>query len=470
MKKQTENTLAVLATAFMSFVGILTETSLNVTFPAMMKQFNVSLDTIQWTTTGYLLMIAIIMISSSYQNECFTAKQLFVTAVIAFMAGSIISAFALNFYILLLGRLISALGVGLCTPMMFNLIVEVMPKDEWGLYMGIAGLVVAMAPTLGPAFGGSISYYLNWRWIFIIATIFALLVFIAGIFVIGSYHPVKKKSFNWAAYAILSAGMVSLVIGVNQLSKGLKNWRLWVLLVLATILFMLFVKISKRSTSKLLDLSVFEDKAFIFGACAYFLLQCINIGVSFVLPNYIQIVNKQTSLIGGLVLLPGSIVAGLLNPYFGRLYDRLGAKVPLYSGAFLMALGSFLLANWGLSLTTSMIICFYGILMLGHRMSFSNTMAQSLKIVDKNLKTDATAVCQTAQQLAGSMGTAILAAIIAVFQNKQTGSYAALTAQGSRLAFYFTFGLGILILVCDWFMFKLGNEKHTREESVTKDE
>lgn len=93
-----------------------------------------------------------------------------------------------------------------------------------------------------------------------------------------------------------------------------------------------------------------------------------------------------------------------------------------------------------------MIICFYEILMLGHRMSF-NTMAQSLKIVDKNLKADATAVCQTAQQLAGLMETAILAAIIAVFQNKQTESYATLTAQGSRIAFYFTFGLGILILV-----------------------
>ena len=75
--------MAVLATAFMSFVGILTETSLNVTFPAMMKQFTVSLDTIQWTTTGYLLMIAIIVISSSYQNERFTDKQLFVTAAIA---------------------------------------------------------------------------------------------------------------------------------------------------------------------------------------------------------------------------------------------------------------------------------------------------------------------------------------------------------------------------------------------------
>ena len=107
MEKQTKNTLAVLATAFMSFVGILTETSLNVTFPAMMTQFQVSLDTIQWTTTGYLLMIAIIMISSSYQNERFTARQLFISAAIAFIAGSMISAFASSFYILLLGRLIS---------------------------------------------------------------------------------------------------------------------------------------------------------------------------------------------------------------------------------------------------------------------------------------------------------------------------------------------------------------------------
>lgn len=342
--------------------------------------------------------------------------------------------------------------------MMFNLIVEVMPRQSWGFYMGIAGLVIAMAPTLGPAFGGSVSYYLNWRWIFIIAAIFALFVFISGIFVIGSYHPVQKKSFNWLAYIFLSLSLVSLVIGVNQLSKGLQNWRLWGLLILTVVLFILFVTISKRSTRKLLDLKVFEDKAFVFGAFAYFLLQFINIGVSFVLPNYIQIVNKQSSLIGGLVLLPGSIIAGLLNPYFGRLYDRLGARVPLYGGAFLMALGSFLLANWGLNLNTWMIICFYGILMLGHRMSFSNTMAQSLKIVDNNLKSDATAVCQTAQQLAGSMGTAILAAIIAIFQNKHTAKYTTLTAQGSMAAFYFTFGLGILILICDWIMFKLSKE------------
>ncbi len=151
MKENTKNILAVLSAAFMSFVGILTETSLNVTFPTMMKEFNVTLDTIQWTTTGYLLAIAIIMICSSYLNERFTAKHLFVVACIGFMVGSVISAITPNFPILLLGRLISALGAGLSTPLMFNLVTEIMPRAKWGVYMGIAGLVVAMAPTLGPA-------------------------------------------------------------------------------------------------------------------------------------------------------------------------------------------------------------------------------------------------------------------------------------------------------------------------------
>lgn len=131
MKEKTKNILAVLSAAFMSFVGILTETSLNVTFPTMMKQFNVALDTVQWTTTGYLLTIAIIMICLSYLNERFTAKQLFVVACGGFMVGSVISAFASNFSILLLGRLISALGAGISTPLMFNLVTEIIPRDKW---------------------------------------------------------------------------------------------------------------------------------------------------------------------------------------------------------------------------------------------------------------------------------------------------------------------------------------------------
>ena len=459
MKKSTKNILAVLSAAFMSFVGILTETSLNVTFPTMMKEFKVSLDTIQWTTTGYLLMIAIIMICSSYLNDRFTARQLFIIACVGFMVGSVISAIAPNFPILLLGRLISALGAGLSTPLMFNLITEIMPRSKWGVYMGIAGLVVSMAPTLGPAFGGITTYYLNWRWIFAFVTIFALIVFVAGTPVIGKYHDQVKSSFDYLSFITLAAAFITLTLGVNQISNGLANPLLWILLVVTALLIWAFVKLSQKSSKKLLDLAVFKQKAFVFGALAYFLLQFNNIGISFVLPNYIQIVGKQSSLIGGLILLPGSIIAGLLNPYFGSLYDKRGAKLPLYLGGLLMALGCLLFAVFGLNLSTMMIIIFYGVMMLGHRMSFSNTMAEALKTEKGKLRADATAVCQTSQQLAGSVGTTILASIMSVWQKQSHGSYAMATAQGSQAAFCFTLLMSLIILFSYWRMFKVEKAK-----------
>ncbi|MDB6229835.1 MFS transporter [Lactobacillus amylovorus] len=459
MKKSTKNILAVLSAAFMSFVGILTETSLNVTFPTMMKEFKVSLDTIQWTTTGYLLMIAIIMICSSYLNDRFTARQLFIIACVGFMVGSVISAIAPNFPILLLGRLISALGAGLSTPLMFNLITEIMPRSKWGVYMGIAGLVVAMAPTLGPAFGGITTFYLNWRWIFVFVTIFALIVFVAGTPVIGKYHDQVKSSFDYLSFITLAAAFITLTLGVNQISYGMANPLLWILLVVTALLVWAFVKLSQKSSKKLLDLAVFKQKAFVFGALAYFLLQFNNIGISFVLPNYIQIVGKQSSLVGGLVLLPGSIIAGLLNPYFGSLYDKRGAKLPLYLGGFFMALSCLLFAIFGLNLSAMMIIIFYGIMMMGHRMSFSNTMAEALKVETGKLRADATAVCQTSQQLAGSVGTTILASIMSVWQKQGHGFYTMATAQGSQAAFCFTLLMSLIIMFSYWKMFRAEKAK-----------
>lgn len=97
------------------------------------------------------------MICSLYLNERFTAKQLFIVACVGFMVGSVLAP---NFLILLLGRLISALGAGISTPLMFNLVTEIIPCAKWGVYMGIAGLVVAMAPTLELAFGGITNFFI----------------------------------------------------------------------------------------------------------------------------------------------------------------------------------------------------------------------------------------------------------------------------------------------------------------------
>lgn len=455
VNNERKNMWAVLSVSFMSFVGILTETSLNVTFPTMMKQFGVDLDTIQWTSTGYLLAIAIIMICSSYLNKRFTAKQIFIAACAGFMVGSLISAFAPNFPCLLLGRLFSALGAGLSTPLMFNLISEIMPRQKWGLYMGIAGLVVAMAPTLGPAFGGIINFYFSWRLIFVIVTFFALIVCLVGIMVIGKYHEQEQAKFDWLSFIFLASALIVMTLTLNQISSGLGKILFWLLLAVTIVLFVLFYYSSQKSQKKLLNLLVFKQKGFIFGVVAYFLFQFINIGVSFVLPNYIQIVGHQSSLVGGLMLLPGSIIAGLLSPWFGQIYDRKGAKLPLYVGGILMTASCLAFTLFGYGLTALMIVFIYTIESIAHRLSFSNTLAEALKLQPKKLRADATAICQTAQQLAGSMGTIILAAIIAIWQKQGSASYAVRTAQGSTAAFAFTFLAGLVILINYFCLFRI---------------
>lgn len=137
MKKiKYKTTIAIISVALMSFLGILTETSLNVTYPAMMKQFEIGLNTVQWATTGYLLTIAIVMVTSSFFNRRVVTRKLFITAVLGFSLGSLISGVGPSFGWVLLGRILSTTGAGISTPLMFNLIVEIMPQEKWGELYG----------------------------------------------------------------------------------------------------------------------------------------------------------------------------------------------------------------------------------------------------------------------------------------------------------------------------------------------
>ena len=452
-----KHVLAIISCALMAFISILTETSLNVTFPTLMKIFKVSLGTIQWTTTGYLLMIAVIIIASSYLNERFSARQLFLTAAITFILGSLICGLANSFPVLLIGRLISSFGAGLSIPLLFNLVVELMPSSKWGFWMGIAGLVIALAPALGPTFGGTVIYYWNWRLIFHIVICIGVIVLILGAFAVEKYHPKKNISFDWGRYVVIALALVVFNLGFNQIENGLTNIWFWLGMIATAFLVWLFIHLSKTSTKKLVNLAVFKRKAFIYALIAYFSLQFINIGISFVLPNYAQIVGGSTSLIGGLILLPGSIISSIFNPIFGRFYDTHGAKAALYTGSIMFIIASVLFMIFGLNLTTIMLMIFYTVLMLGHRMCFNNTMAEAMKVQTNQMRTDATAVFETTQQYAGSMGTAVMAAIISIWQNR-AGNYRVLTSQGSEAAFCFIAILSIVILFCYWKMFSLENK------------
>lgn len=459
---RTQHIVAILTVSSMSFIGILTETSLNVSFPVLSRQFGVSLNMVQWLSSGYLLTIAIIMIASSFLNRRFSARTLFRTGAIAFLVGSLICALSTSFAPLLLGRLLSALAPGLCTPLMFNMVTEFMPVEQRGYWMGVVGLVVAFAPSLGPIFGGVVERYWGWRVIFWIVLALTALTLGVGWATVRRYRPVTHPPFDWARFVVISLVMSSFLIGFNQLGSGPSNPVFWGGLALSIFLVLLFAWMSRHSTRLLFDVAVLHNPRFLLALFAYLLLQALNIGISFVLPSYAQIVNGSSSLICGLILLPGAIIPTLFNPWFGHLYDVYGPRLPLFAGSAFFCAGTLLLAIFGPHLAIWMMIVFYLFLQIGHRLSFNNTLTEAISVAAPERHADAIAVLQTAQQYAGSIGTTLLAAIMALSQRQASGpadpSYAALTAQGATHAFLFALVLAAIIptlyrvLLCkkDW--------------------
>lgn len=153
--------LSIVAAGAMTFSGILVETAMNVTFPTLMREFGASTSTVQWVTTGYLLVLAIVIPTSSYLDRRFRKRALFAAAVLLFLAGTVLGACAPSFGLLALARLIQGAGTGIAWPLMNNIIVEQAPLEKRGMLMGVAVLISVLPPALGPAYGGFLSTHFN---------------------------------------------------------------------------------------------------------------------------------------------------------------------------------------------------------------------------------------------------------------------------------------------------------------------
>ncbi len=159
---------AIVATGILAFCGVLVETAMNVTFPTLNSEFQVNTATVQWLTTIYLLVLAIIVPLSGFLKNSFKNKQLFLAAISLFTIGVLLNAVAGSFSLLLIGRVIQGIGTGIGLPLMFNIILEQVPVSKIGMMMGVGTMIPAIAPAIGPTFGGLVVTSIGWRYIFIL--------------------------------------------------------------------------------------------------------------------------------------------------------------------------------------------------------------------------------------------------------------------------------------------------------------
>ena len=307
---------AILAAGLFSFCGVLIETATNITFPTLMNEFHISTSLVQWMTTGNLLMMGIMIPISSYLKRRFQTKKLFLTAGFLFSIGLIVDVFAQQFTLLLIGRFL-----------------EESPKRFLGLMMGCGSFVTAAAPAIGPTFGGIMTQYFTWRYIFICVLPVIILASFIGYFCMSEQIINKHEKFDLLSFIAVALAFVSLIMGFSNLNQIVDDL-VCVLgcFIIGIISLYYFTKRQLHIKNSLIRIEIFNHKGFTFHTLAIMFLQMTTLGYGLLLPTFVQIVLKQSATDAGVVLLPGAIVGAVFAPIGGLILDRLGAKKPIILG------------------------------------------------------------------------------------------------------------------------------------------
>lgn len=446
--------LSIVATGIMSFSGVCVETAMNVTFPTLMDEFGVGTSEVQWLTTAYLLMLAAIMPTSSYLNRRFRTKTIFMVAMSLYISGIVIGFTAQSFFALLLGRIVEGLGTGIALPLMFNIITEQAPLSNMGLMMGIGSLITAIAPAVGPSVGGWLAEAYSWRAIFACLLPFLAVSFLLGTYAIRQSHEVIREPFDVRSWAALVASFASLVFATSEAStNGWSSPVVLGLLGLFAALLVVFVRLDTAGgDAHLINLPVLLERRFTLSLLCIVTLQFIVLGLSFLTPNYSQLVMGTGATEAGSILLPGCLLGAILSPLSGRILDRMGARRPILAGCTCALAALSLFALLSTDLTTRLAMAIYMLFTLGQGLTVGNSITNGLSFLGASLKADGNAVINTLQQLAGALGTSVVTTIVAASQ--ATGTDVALTTMaGTRNAYLLLAALSIVPLVAQSLVF-----------------
>lgn len=420
----------------------------------------------QWLTSAFMLMMAIVIPTSGFLLQRFTTRQIFLTAMIAFSLGTLLSLLAPGFSMLLVGRIVQAAGTGLMLPLLMTTVMTVVPAGSHGRIMGRVSLVIAFAPALGPTLSGLVLETLGWRWLFGFIFPIAIGVLLVGARLMTNLGQTTRAPLDALSVVLSAFGFGGFVFGLSQIGGGSGAGVLLPRIVLALgviglVLFVLRQILLQRKDDALLDMRVFSSGNFTIAVAIMAVVSFAMLGTLTLLPLYLQTVAGLDSFRSGLVLLPGALLMGLLGPAVGRVYDARGPRVRLIPGTVLIAASMFFYSTVGQSTPFSLLVGVQIIMSLGLAAAFTPLFSASLGSLDQRLYSHGSAALNTMQQVAGAAGTALLVSIYSsiLHAGQAEGlSAAAAGAPGSNAAFFVAGCVAIVPIVLAFFIRKPGEK------------
>jgi len=399
------------------FISLINETLLNVALSKLMVDMNVTAGTVQWLATGYMLVIAILVPVTAFLIKTFTTKQLYISAMMLFLIGTISAGFSSSFSMLLISRMIQAAGTGMMIPLMMNTVFVINPPEKRGSAMGLCFLVILVAPAIGPIISGVLLQFYNWQVLFFMLIPVAVIAIIAGYLFLEDVSELTKPKIDYLSIILSSIGFCGILYGISKLGELESNSLGMIIpLVIGTVSLTLFVKRQLSLKEPMLELRAFKSPAFSIGVILVMCSMMIIFSMNMILPIFLQDALKVSSSTAALALLPAGIITALVTPIAGKLYDKVGAKVLVPLGFGIMGVALTFLSRSSSTTAISIIVIIYCFVSLGTALTMAPTQTNALNSLSKENHAHGIAIMNTLQQLSAAIGSSLFISIMSANQ------------------------------------------------------
>ncbi|ARJ51201.1 MDR family MFS transporter [Staphylococcus lutrae] len=462
-----------------AFFMILNETLLNIALQTLMQYFDISRTTVQWMASGFMMIMGIVSPLSALIIQWFTTRRLFLGLLIIFMIGSLISGFAMNFPMLLTGRMIQAIGTGLMIPLIMNAMLLLFDESVRGKVMGTFGLIIMFAPALGPTLSGVIVDYMGWRWLFFIVIPFMLFAFVFGFVFLKNVGEVTKPKIDVVSIMLSTVGITGLIYSVSRVSAvqgGILNWGIAIPLIVGLVCIVAFIRRQLILEEPILDFRVLQFHNFRKGMIIFVIIMMSMFASEIVMPMYLQGPMGFSAKVAGLILLPGALLNGFLSPFMGGLFDKFGPRKLVIPGMLLLLGVAIFYTTVHPGLPVYIFVLAYIVLMIGTAAIMMPVSTNGLNALPQDKYPHGTAIFNVLQPIAGATGIAIFVGIVSGVQNRVLEKYVHITqdirnqamTSGMHSAYIFAVVLLIIGLILAFRLTNASQEK--RQQNATQDD
>jgi EmrB/QacA subfamily drug resistance transporter len=432
-----------------AIMSVLDTTIVNVALHDLSGDLHASLSSIQWVITGYLLSLAAVIPVTGWAVRRYSARRLYLIALVVFTAGSALCALATSSGELIAFRILQGIGGGMITPIGQMILVKAAGPRNLPKVMSFIGVPIVLAPVFGPTLGGLLLQTAGWQWIFLINAPVGALAFILALRLLPHDEAGSSQAgrLDVIGLALAGIGVAAVTYGLSESATAGSLVSSSVLIPVAAglVLLSLFVLRSRRVSYPLLDLKLFGNPAFRAASIVTFCLGAALFGAMILMPLYFQTVRGEDAINTGLLLIPQGLGGGLGMFLSGRATERLGAGRTSLIGGLILAAATipFVLVT---AITPFSVI---GVAMLvrgvGVGLAIMPAMTAAFSVLTREQVNDASPQLTVLQRVGGSLGTAIIAVVLqGHIEHAHTG---AAVAAGFGHTYWWVMGVTLAALV-----------------------